>query len=457
MADQAPHRHSSDSSHPSHQSHQSHQQEPFNRPDPLTNPNVFSDDFALDHVPTPPNLSSPDLSSPDRDGLSPSSMSFTIPRRPLESYQPLSRTHDRLSTGRSSSEYGRASPVSPRESRPLSQSFSRTLGTQPTGDVPKETSRPYRSISGISNFSMPRTQSPYQGATGPSHPYGMYPQDTGLAHSSSSATYSTTRMRERSYTGPSGPSQPYGMYPQNTVPEDETGPAAGPVHPTPGFAGLEQPYRRRYGPDGEEAADLVGPDGYTEQLPPYTRYPNNVPPKNGVSGLRDPTDETTDQSHSTGSEPRIQTGGSQDTLNASPLEDGISRNIVIGDSLTQLNSPPTEGPEPPGEGGHLKERETWTGSRRICFGRIPLWLMMVLLFIIAVLLGGVIGGVLGRVKGQSHKIVNIMKNITSQFRTCILQMDSTSLTYPTVLPTSLQVRPRQPLPLRQSRQLPQLL
>ncbi|MCJ1427471.1 hypothetical protein MMC29_005374, partial [Sticta canariensis] len=393
MADQAPHRHSSDSS---------HQQEPFNRPDPLTNPNVFSDDFALDHLPTPPNLSSPDWSSPDRDGLSPSSMSFTIPRRPLESDQPFSRTHDRLSTGRSSLEYGRASPVSSRDSRPLSQSFSRTLGTEFTWDLPKETSRPYRSISGISNFSMPRTQSPYQGATGPSHPYGMYPQDTGLAHSSSSATYSTMRMRERSYTGPSGPSQPYGMYPQNTVPEDEAGPAAGPVHPTPGFAGLEQPYRRRYGPDGEEAADLVGPDGYTEQLPPYTRYPNNVPPKNRVSGLRGPTDETTDQSQSTGSEPRTQTGGSQDTLNASPLGDGISRNIVIDDSLTQLNSPPTEGPEPPGEGGHLKEREKWTGSRRICFGRIPLWLVMGLLFIIAVLLGGVIGGVLGRVKGQSQ-------------------------------------------------------
>lgn len=393
MANQASHRLSSDSS---------HQRETLNRPDSLTNPNVFSDDFALDHLPTTPNSSSPDSSSPDRDGLSPSSMSFSIPRRPLEPYQPLSRTHDRLSTSRNSLEYGGVSPVSSRDSRPLSQSFSHALGADFTPDAPKESSRPHRSISGISNFSMPRTQSPYQGATGPSHPYGMYPQDTGLARSSSSATYSTMRMRDRSYTGPSGPSQPYGMYAQNTVPEDEAGPAAGPIQPTPGFAGLEQPYRRRYGPDGEEAADLVGPDGYTEQLPPYTRYPNNVPPKNRVSRLQDPTDITTDPNRSTGSEPRTETGSSQDTLNASPSGDGISRNIVIDDSLTQLNSPPGEGPEPAGEGGHFKERVKRNGSRRICFGRIPLWLIMVLLVIIAALFGGVIGGVLGRAKGQSQ-------------------------------------------------------
>jgi hypothetical protein len=32
-------------------------------------------------------------------------------------------------------------------------------------------------------------------------------------------------------------------------------------------------YRRQIGPDGEDAGDLIGPLGHMEELPPYTRYP----------------------------------------------------------------------------------------------------------------------------------------------------------------------------------------
>ncbi|MCJ1262946.1 hypothetical protein MMC22_002816 [Lobaria immixta] len=384
MAEQAPQRHSSDSF---------HQRETYHHQDSLTNPNVFSDDFALE------SLSSAS-SSPVGDGVSRSPMPFIIPRRPLASHQPSSRAQDRSRTNRGSLEDGSFSPSMPRSSRPLSQSFNHALGTESVSDVPKETSRPHRSISTISNFSLPRTQSPYQGATGPSHPYGMYPQDIGLAHSSSSASHSTIRMPDRSYAGLSGPSQPYGMYPQNTLLEHEASPAAGTIQPTPGFPGLGQTYRRRFGPDGEEAEDLVGPDGYTEQLPPYTRWPNNVPPKNPLSGAIDPIGGTIGQSESTENELRTQTADSQDTLDASHSAGVRSRSLVIDDSLTQLNSPPTADPEPPSEGGHFKERVKQKGRRRVCFGRIPLWLVMVLLFIVAVLLGGVIGGVVGRAREQ---------------------------------------------------------
>lgn len=389
MAEQVPLRRSSDSS---------HQRESVNHRDSLTNPNVFSDDFALEPYPTVS-----DSSSPVGDGVSRSSMSFSMPGRPSGYHRPSSHTQEGSQTSRSSLEYGGFSPLSSRDSRPLSQSFNHALGTDVASDGPKETSRPHRSISTISNFSMPRTQSPYQGATGPSHPYGMYPQDIGLARSSSSATQSTMRMPDRLYAGGSGPSQPYGMYPQNTVPEDEISPPAGTIHPTPGFPGLGQTYRRRFAPDGEEAADLVGPDGYTEQLPPYTRYPNNVPPKNRLSGPVGPIGGTRDQSQNTENDSRTQLGGSQDTLNASYSGEMTSRNLVVEDSLTPLNSPPIEGPEPPSEGGHFKERVKQKGKRRVCFGRIPLWLAMVLLFIFAVLLGAVIGGVLGRIKARPQK------------------------------------------------------
>jgi hypothetical protein len=43
-----------------------------------------------------------------------------------------------------------------------------------------------------------------------------------------------------------------------------------------GFPGLGQTYQRVRGPDGEEQ-DIVGMDGHAEQLPPYTRYPEDGP------------------------------------------------------------------------------------------------------------------------------------------------------------------------------------
>lgn len=41
-----------------------------------------------------------------------------------------------------------------------------------------------------------------------------------------------------------------------------------------GFANNTDPYQRRLGPEGEEIAGIIGPDGHTEELPPYTRYPD---------------------------------------------------------------------------------------------------------------------------------------------------------------------------------------
>lgn len=122
-----------------------------------------------------------------------------------------------------------------------------------------------------------RAESPYRGPTGPSHPYQMYPQESRLARTASVATTSTVQVPERSYTGPNGPTHPYGMYPQNTVPEAEDSSGRPVVAPVPvGFPGRNNVYQRRLGPDGEEVADIIGPDGHTEQLPPYTQYPDEA-------------------------------------------------------------------------------------------------------------------------------------------------------------------------------------
>lgn len=93
----------------------------------------------------------------------------------------------------------------------------------------------------------------------------MYPQRTF-----SSATASTTPHVDRqSYDGPRGPTHPYTLYTQNTASAEDTAQQHIPV----GFTGMGNAYQRQIGPDGEEAGDLIGPLGHLEELPPYTRYP----------------------------------------------------------------------------------------------------------------------------------------------------------------------------------------
>ncbi|KAI1211312.1 uncharacterized protein F4807DRAFT_33241 [Annulohypoxylon truncatum] len=120
-------------------------------------------------------------------------------------------------------------------------------------------------------------EDPYEGPSGPSHPYQMYPQDVRLARTASLATTSTAPISERSYNGPRGPAHPYGMYPQNTIPESDGVPTrTAQEEINIGFPGTTDNYQRRIGPEGEDVADLIGPDGHTEQLPPYTRYPEEA-------------------------------------------------------------------------------------------------------------------------------------------------------------------------------------
>ncbi|KAH8666700.1 hypothetical protein BX600DRAFT_436087 [Xylariales sp. PMI_506] len=137
-----------------------------------------------------------------------------------------------------------------------------------------------------------RAESPYRGPSGPSFPYQMYTQDVRPTRTASMATTATVPVSERSYHGPSGPTHPYQMYPQNTTPgtdddDESVAPAVIPV----GFLGSTDNYQRRIGPEGEEIADMIGPDGHTEQLPPYTRYPDEAYQRK-IAGI---------QTHDTGS------------------------------------------------------------------------------------------------------------------------------------------------------------
>lgn len=285
-------------------------------------------------------------------------------------------------------------------------------------DHASRASHPPRSISSISDqgsftparqistrttptSGFPRPQSPYRGAMGPSHPYGMYPQDIGLTRTPSIATTSTIRQPERSYSGPSGPTQPYGMYPQNTVPEDEQVSVAG-------FPGMDQDYQRRLGPDGEDVDDLIGPDGYAEQLPPYTRFANGIPPKytSGMGSVRRsgiPPNYMSESGSVRRNAVPATPEDSQETLNSlrhnlNSSGDNASSTNPFGDSSTQLNSTTAIAVLPKDEGGSFKERVREKSTRRVRVGCgvIPCWLLFVIsvVMILSVILGGGIGGMI---------------------------------------------------------------
>lgn len=128
------------------------------------------------------------------------------------------------------------------------------------------TARLSRDSNGSSASPFVRPASPYEGPSAPSHPYQMYPQRT-----MSVATSTTAPVSEQSYHGPQRPTHPYGLYTQSTEAVESGRSSDMPV----GFSRHDN-YQRRIGPDGEEIADLIGPLGHTEELPPYTRYPEEA-------------------------------------------------------------------------------------------------------------------------------------------------------------------------------------
>ena len=363
-----------------------------------SNPDIFSDEFALEPFEISNGLGSPggfdNVTSPTR--LQDHTERSIAQQHLSDSIQGFHRRSN------GSQRYSGRNSLSPRLDTASPLSFS-PAGIAPASHSTNGVSTPHRSISSASTFTMPTTQSPYQGATGPSQPYSLYPQDIGISRTPSTATTSTVRIPERTYTGPVGPMQPYGMYPQNTVPEDEVSPLEG-IAPTPvGFPGLGQDYRRRFGPDGEEAADLVGPDGHTEQLPPYTRYPNDIatkggPPAHAAAALPAAISPVSLVSPlaAAGNHPE----DSQDTLDPARSNSMEIRSPTVDDSSTQLNATPTGTATSLDEGGHFKESMTKKSKKRVCWDKIPIWAVVLLLLVVGILIGAVIGGVLGHKAGQ---------------------------------------------------------
>ena len=389
-----------------------------------SNPNVFSDEYALQAIESDGKRQ---RSSVVDDG-DPAGSSDNGPEESQRSTSRLQRQRPHIGSMVKESHSYQITRQNSHSSR-LSHSRSMaSVSDAPSSSTARRSTR--------TSFGYPRAQSPYQGATGPSHPYAMYSQDTNLTRTPSVATTSTMRQPERPYTGPRGPTQPYGMYTQNTVSEDHQNPfndsnhVTEPAYPA-GSRPAPQAHQRRLGPDGEDIDDLIGPDGYTEQLPPYTRYPNDIPPKRDLDAPRfvdapspiprpvHPISNSINQSSIANSTP-YSSDGSQETLH-NRRQSGdtpifVSHTLVqtssqnpFEDSSTQVSSTTAVDvlPKalPKDEGGTFTRRAQSRGKRRVCWGLLPCWLLTVIILIgLAIVIGGIVGGALAHRQGVQKGI-----------------------------------------------------
>lgn len=259
-------------------------------------------------------------------------------------------------------------------------------------------------------------EGPYQGPSGPAHPYQMYPQNVRPARTMSTTTASTVPVSESSYRGPRGPTHPYGLYPQSgSIEPDEVQTTAIPL----GFRGLPDQYQRRVGPEGEEIADMIGPDGHTEQLPPYTRYPDEAyarkaaamdsSPAEGRGGATVvPPVDTTPAS----AIPAISGAGglglatrnpefeSTDDL-GSPRSRHSTRSFTSDDSGRQIRLTDGEVSE---KRQPQKKWQVW--MRRKVWGIFPYWaicLTGLVLLVMVIILGAVVGTVMSKQKRPPRK------------------------------------------------------
>ncbi|KAL9106890.1 MAG: hypothetical protein Q9227_008138 [Pyrenula ochraceoflavens] len=370
------------------------------------NPNVFSDDYALDPIPSS-NPSSPvsQLSAEEHfepnQPPSPSSESST-PRPSLTINQPSSNDQNvsniRRSVSKTTPQRQTLHFSSPGRSRSLASRLSYA------------NSSTRRTSSTSSRFSIPRAQSPYVGAAGPSQPYGMYPQAT---RASSIASASTVRPPERAFVSAGGPEHPYAMYSQNTVEEDVPGLPEIPL----GFNGARQQFQRTRGPEGDDFEDIVGPDGHTEQLPPYSRYADNVAPKVAAEYADTPPQG---QPSRNSAAPRLSTRASSRHSQMAILEP---------ESPTDQNGSSDSS-------GSFKEKVKSTSRRRICCG-VQLWVIAAILGVLLLggLLGGIIGAVVGNRKAKQEEAAAMSPDSTGVPASATVTQTQTSWVDASILPT----------------------
>lgn len=354
-----------------------------------SNPNVFSDEYSLEPLdseqstltPRSPSISSVASSHTLRSSLPHNQKPYDTTANDDELLENPFRDDARVSF-EEDAETAQRSAI---PQKALELSYRNSVTSNSTAP-----STAQRSQSTSSRFSLPpRALSPYTGATGPSHPYAMYPQ-IGVSRSPSVATTSTIRPVDQPMVESNGPQHPYSMYPQNVVVEEGLEDSVIPL----GFPGHNhEAYQRPPNRAADDVGDLIGPDGYTEQLPPYSRYPEGASPKLEATVAVAPN----------ATAPPDQPGNNEQDPNNS---DPSSRTLVTGALPAERdggggggdNSGSNDEPPPTGVMA-FEEKLKKRGQKRVCCG-LPIWTLVLIsvIMIVGGSIGGAIGGILGAKK-----------------------------------------------------------
>ncbi|PTU21684.1 hypothetical protein P175DRAFT_0434495 [Aspergillus ochraceoroseus IBT 24754] len=344
-----------------------------------SNPNVFSDEYSLEPLDSEQSTLTPRSQSISSVASS-HTLRSSLPLHPEPYSTTINDTNDELLEN----PFGDEARVSfdeealHRSSLPQ-KGFDLAYRNSVTSNT-TSASMTHRSQSSSSRFSIPpRALSPYTGATGPSHPYAMYPQ-VGVSRSPSVTTTSTLRPVDQPLGDSTAPQHPYAMYSQNVVVEEGMDNAAIPL----GFPGHNQEaYHRALGRADDDVADLVGPDGHMEQLPPYSRYPDGASPK-----LEDSLDILPDAA--------IILDHPPDDHNQDLAMSEVSSRTLVADNQSQGRDSRGGGVAPVTGVMAFEEKLKRRGKKKVCCG-LPIWTIVLISAVMVVggSIGGAIGGILG--------------------------------------------------------------
>lgn len=309
-------------------------------------------------------------------------------------------------------------PVSHRNSTRKSRSYANPFASPEDADgvteraqsleFEPETNFAHRTLSSASSRVYARTDSPRFGA-GPSHPYGMYTQGTVPRSPSVTTAASTVRQAsQRQSYSQTRPQHPYAMYPQGVDEDLDDDDDDDQIMPNPvpvGFPGLGQNYTRRIGPDGEDQG-IVDDVGHTEQLPPYSRYPEDGPEK---MPLLPPTLHS--RAPVAGTDPGMalmhttllptQTPAPQPSQSMTD-ESALARHSTAH-SLARMMSSSSEGTSLKSWQEKPWKKKTWKEKRKTRFCGVPFWWILLTACVIA-FIAAVLGGVIGSfVAGGKHR------------------------------------------------------
>jgi hypothetical protein len=385
----------------------------------LSNPNVFSDEFSLESI------------EADRHERAPSPASITSSTTLRSNNHPPKAVGAAAETENPFADEARLSFDEPHRSSLPQKGMGGFSNNRNSFTSAHNAPFVQRNQSISSRLSMPRAMSPYTGATGPSHPYGMYPQ-VGVSRSPSVGSTSTIRPQERPLGEMNGPQHPYAMYSQNVVEEgidDDMIPV--------GFPGHNPPYQPPADRRDDELGDIIGPDGHAEPLPPYSRYPTGVVPKPpGAEATADVNSLDDQHLHSISREAPI-----SETSTRALMPDPTGS--VNGTGGENVNNERREGTRAPLTGiMAFEEKLKQKGKRTACCG-LPVWTIVLIVTVLSIggSIGGVIGGVLGTKRAAEAERAAQQKQSQGPHIVTVTQTPQRDYSTMTSTPTNLMAVP----------------